>query len=150
MDVNQEKDFMIILKNRITLILSILLLISCNDTVQRDIIPYTYVDIEINVNNQQYLDLRQEGGYVNIEGAVKGMIVYHKNGNNYSVYERNCPYQPSADCAQVKVDDSLLFIQCPCCSSQFDFNGQVLSGPSVLPLKQYATTLTGSYLRITN
>lgn len=141
---------MITIKNNILFFSLFLLFFSCKKNNDQEIIPDVFVDIEINVNNQEYLDLRRDGGSVNISGGVKGILLYHEKSNNYTAFERNCPYQPSADCAQVDLDGSLLFIQCPCCSSQFDFEGNVISGPSTLPLKEYSSSLNGSYLRIRN
>lgn len=151
MAVNQEKVFMITQINKI-LLFTILIssLISCNNNKDQELIPYVYVDVEINIDNQEYLSLRQDESSVNIVGGVEGILIYHKSGRNYRAFERNCPYKPSAECAKVEVDGSLLFIKCPCCTSQFGFDGSVLSGPAILPLKEYTSTLSGSYLRIQN
>jgi Rieske Fe-S protein len=37
-----------------------------------------------------------------------------------------------------------------CCTSQFDFKGQVTGGPAPLPLKQYSVSTQGNLLSITN
>lgn len=151
MEESQEKDFMIIPKSKITILFLVLvgILWSCKQDDGQQVIPDVFVDIEINLDNQEYLPLRQDGGSVNIVGGVRGILLYHENGN-YNAFERNCPYEPDEDCAKVVIDSSSLFIRCPCCGSQFNFEGGIISGPTILPLKEYATAQSGSYLRITN
>ena len=150
MEENQEKDFMITMKNKILFFLSFsIVFISCENDIQQEYIPDVFVDEQINLSNVEYQVLQNEGGSVNIEGGVKGIIIY-RTINDYKAFERNCPYAPNEECAQVEVDISTLFIQCPCCSSQFDFDGNVTSGPSVLPLKQYSTSLNNNFLSILN
>ena len=145
---NLERVFMTTLKNSIFLFIIILVITSCKNE-QQDYIPYAYVDIQINLSNAEYQPLQYEGGSVNIEGGVRGIILY-RSADDYRAFERNCPYAPSEDCAQVDVDVSTLFIQCPCCSSQFDFDGNVISGPSAYPLQQYATSVNNNFLSIWN
>lgn len=151
MDVSQEKDFMIIQKsNIVTLISFLLLFFSCKNDNNRGTIPYAYVDIQINLSNAEYQPLQTQGGYINIDGGVRGIIVYRNYSNDYLAFERNCPNAPSEDCAKVSVDSSSLYIQCPCCTSQFDFDGAVISGPSPYPLKRYSTSVNSNFLTIRN
>lgn len=124
----------------------------CDDVVQQSQIPYVpFNNIEINLSNQQYLDLKTKG-YIEISGGVKGIILY-KNPSieEYFAYEKNCSYQPLDDCAEVEIDGSGLFMVDPCCSSQFNFSeGLPIGGPATLPLRRYRTILNGNYLTITD
>ena len=119
-------------------------------TEEPDFIPDVFVDIQINLNNIEYLPLQTPGGFITVDGGVRGIIIYRTNTNNYRAFERNCPFKPSEDCSTVSVDGSALFMQCPCCTSQFDFEGSVISGPSPLSLKRYSTNLSGNFLYIRN
>ncbi|MDX5346967.1 MAG: hypothetical protein LPJ89_01645 [Hymenobacteraceae bacterium] len=126
---------------------------SDDDNQPKQLIPDVYVNEQINLTNIQYAPLRQDGGYVYIQGGVRGIIVYRQSTNSYIAFERNCPYQPFDDCALVSVDQSRLFMIDSCCKSQFDFSGAVIAGPATLPLKRYSTAITGStgnFLYITN
>ena len=55
----------------------------------------------------------------NIEGGVKGIIVYRESLSNFKAYERNCTYQPTNTCATVSVDDTNLIAVDSCCGSMF-------------------------------
>ena len=126
-------------------------LLACSDKNRRaDYIPYVYVNEQINLTNIQYTALRQDRGFVYIKGGLRGLIIIRQNSNRYLAFERNCSYQPYDSCATVNVDGSSLFLEDDCCGSKFDFEGAVIVGPANLPLKQYATNLSGNLLYITN
>jgi hypothetical protein len=123
---------------------------ACTDSVVSPGIPNVPVSIQLNVTSLQYPELRQDGGYVYLQGGYKGILLVRQNAATYLAFERACSYDPTASCAKVEVDKSNLFLIDKCCGSQFNFNGQVTSGPAVYGLKQYNTALTGSILYITN
>lgn len=128
------------------------LLVSCKNDEESnsETIPNVAVNIQINLNNQDFLPLKLDNGFVNVTGGVKGIIVFHQSGQTYKSFERCCPYKPSVECERVSVDSSGFFIKCDCCASQFDFLGNVTNGPAVRPLKQYSTSISGYYLYINN
>ena len=129
------------------------LLAGCEPDLQDDAIPWQPFDvINLNLNLPEYLNLKVEGGHVYVDdGGVRGLLVYHRSGNNYLAYERNCSFQPNTACATVEVHVSTLYIYCPCCSSSFDFaTGYPTGGPAWRPLRQYETSVNGSTLTITD
>lgn len=138
--------------NRLFALLAFLLLFSCKDSNNSPGIPNVPVSEQINVTSLQYPMLRQDGGYAYLETGYKGIIVVRQNANLYLAFERACPYDPTADqpCGRVAVDQSNLFIIDTCCGSQFNFQGNVMTGPAVYGLRQYKTSLAGSLLYITN
>lgn len=124
---------------------------ACSKDKERvDYIPDVYVSQQLNLTNQQYVALRQDRGFVYLPGGVRGIILVRQSANRYLAFERNCTYQPSDTCGRVQVDASNLFLSDPCCGSKFDFEGAVIAGPAAYPLKQYATSLSGNLLYITN
>ncbi|MFD2065927.1 hypothetical protein ACFSKU_03470 [Pontibacter silvestris] len=127
----------------------LVLLTACNDSNVGTGIPDALVNEQINVSSLQYPQLRQNGGYVYINGGYKGIIVVRQNANSYTAFERACPYDPMSSC-MVEADESNLFLVDTCCGSQFNFQGQVMSGPAVYGLRQYSTSLNGSVLSIFN
>ena len=139
-----------LIRNTLVLALSILVLISCSDDAVLPDIPNVPVNIQVPVNSLQYPELRQDGGYVYLNGGYKGILLVRQNAATYLAFEQACPYHPTDPCAKVEVDESNLFIVDDCCGSQFNFSGQVTSGPATYGLKQYATALSGSILYITN
>ena len=132
------------------LLLLLVATFSCDKDSPRPEIPYVIVNEQINLTNIQYNRLRQVNGYVYINGGVRGILIIRQNTNRYLAIERNCTYDPKAECATVEVDNSGLFLIDPCCNSQFDLSGQVTGGPAAYPLLQYATALNGNFLYITN
>lgn len=122
---------------------------SCESDTWMDPIPYVLVDTTINLNNQQYLPLRVDGGYVEIMGGLKGIIIYRENAATYKAFEKASPHRVDEPCAEVFVDPSGLFMREGCDNSVFDFNGNP-SGYARYPLRQYATQLDGNYLHIFN
>jgi hypothetical protein len=140
-----------------TLVSLILLLGACNSATTTQTIPSISFSTQINVTNQQYQALRFDNGVVTLPatgingGGVKGLLVVRQNANTYLAFERNCPYQPYDACSTVSLDhSSRLFFRDSCCTSQFDFRGNVTGGPATRSLRQYTTSLSGSLLTITN
>jgi len=113
-------------------------------------VPYAqFPDIVINLNLPAYNRVRTEGGYVYLEGGVRGLILYHQEGNTYLAFERNCTYHSQEDCATVEVHSSTLYMTDPCCGSIFSFpDGEATKGPAWNRLVQYRTSLTGNTLTI--
>lgn len=117
-----------------------------------DPIPYLIFDeIVINLSLPAYADLKSDGGYVYMEGGVRGLIVYRESATSYIVFERNCSYHPNDACATVDVHVSTLYMVDACCKSTFSFPaGEPNGGPAWRPLRQYRTYLAGSELTITD
>ncbi|MEJ8801249.1 hypothetical protein [Pontibacter sp. H249] len=136
--------------SRLLPLLLLLFLFGCKDSYQGPAIPEVPVSEQINVSSLQYPELRRDGGYVYLNAGYKGILLVRQNASLYTAFERACPYDPTAACAQVEVDQSNLFLIDTCCGSQFNFQGNVTSGPAVYGLKQYRTSLSGSVLYISN
>ena len=136
--------------------LAILLMIqssSCKPDLADDAIPYlSFGSVYININLPAYPGLKSDGGYAYYDDAgVKGLIIYRQNASTFHVYERNCSYRPTEACATVNVNISTLFMEDPCCGSQFDFlTGNPTAGVAWRPLRKYFATVNGSDLTITD
>ncbi len=126
-----------------------LLFLSCQK--EEDYIPNVMVDINLNLTLPEFSELQTIGNYIFITGGVKGIIVYHQSFDIYKTYDRNCSYQPSLSCSKIDSVNSTIAI-CNCCDSNFLLgqNGQTISGPAILPLKQYPNTFLGEFLHIYN
>jgi hypothetical protein len=128
---------------------------SCEKEPIDEVIPFTFVNIDINLDLIQYQSLRNPGGYVYLDQAeassgYRGIIVYHEGSGSYRAFERACTFDPHGDCDPVTIDDSGLFMIHNCCKSTFNFNGNPTGGPASLDLLEYDTYLDGIYLKIRN
>ena len=85
--------------------------------------------------------------------GLRGIIIYHKNSNEYVAFERACSYRPSNECEVIFLNDELnpSFLTDSCCNSNFLLDdGTPFSGPALRPLKQYFTRFDGTYIYVTN
>ena len=85
--------------------------------------------------------------------GIRGIIIYHKNNNEYVAYERACSYRPTNDCEVVQLNNDInpSYLTDNCCNSNFLLDdGTPFSGPALLPLKQYNTSFDGTYINVSN
>jgi len=132
--------------------LFIVFLVGCSPYRSDDPVPYIpFVDIVINLNLPEFISLRSDGGYKQIDGGVRGIIVYRVNSSTFMAYERNCSFRPNEACATVNVHTSGLFMEDPCCGSSFNFSdGNPSGGPAWRPLVAYRTQLDGVTLTVSS
>jgi hypothetical protein len=137
---------------RSSYLLIFILLFSCQPNLSDDPVPYIpFIDIPINLNLPEYISLKTDGGYKEINGGVRGIIVYRLNSSTYIAYERNCTYRPNEACATVNVHNSGLYMTDPCCGSNFSFtDGSPTGGVAWRPLIRYRTDLSGNMLTVTS
>jgi hypothetical protein len=108
------------------------------------------VDTVINLNNQQYQELRLDQGFVEILGGYRGIIIYRVDALTYRAFEKASPHRVDEACAEVFVDLSGLFMREGCDQSIYDFAGTPSGGVAQCPLRQYNTQLDGNLLYIYN
>jgi nitrite reductase/ring-hydroxylating ferredoxin subunit len=125
---------------------------ACSPSRVDDPVPFIpFDDIVINLNLPEYNNLRTDGGYVQINGGVRGIIVYRVNSSSYVAYDRNCSYRPNEACATVNVHNSGLYMEDPCCGSSFNFSdGNPSGGPAWRPLVSYRTQYSGLTVTISS
>lgn len=130
----------------------LLTILSCTPGRYDDPVPFIpFVDIVINLNLPEFIALRSDGGFAQVSGGVRGIIVYRVNSTTYLAYERNCSFRPNEACATVNVHTSGLFMEDPCCGSSFNFSdGNPSGGPAWRPLVRYRTQLSGLTLTISS
>lgn len=126
--------------------------LACSPDLSDDPIPYTpFPDIVLNLNLPDNIALRSKGVAKEINGGVRGIIVYCEDVGVYHAYERNCSFHPNDACATVNIDISNLYMQDPCCGSTFDFStGNPIGGVAWRPLQKYRATFNGFDLVITD
>ncbi len=135
----------------------VLMLQACKKT--NSPIPSVPVDVYIYLNQPLYTNLKVPGGWVYVQGGVKGLIVYNTGNDLFRAYDRACTYDPSTTCSSVTVttDNITAVDSCcvgdACCNSKYIItDGGPISGLSTIALFQYRTFLNadGTELHITN
>jgi Rieske Fe-S protein len=105
--------------------------------------PSAYVDTYVYITSNPSLNVVT--GWANINGGVKGILVYRKSPSEFMAYERNCTYLPANACSKISGDPGGIFAIDTCCGSKFLLNdGSVNKGPATIPLTRYQTSFDGS------
>lgn len=131
--------------------IAITLVASCKKENPPPEIPYVYVNFTLNPNGTQYIHLNSVNGWETVTGGYNGILIFRKSVNEFSAFERACPYDPLVSGAQVRVDTSGITCYCPVCNSKYIMvDGTPYEGVSRYPLKQYTAIYDGSLLHISN
>jgi|TARA_Y100000385_G_C13065028_1_gene626282 nitrite reductase/ring-hydroxylating ferredoxin subunit len=118
---------------------TILLFSRC--TKNQNIVPYVYVDHNINISLPYYSSLNSIGGWAYISGGSQGIIVYRQSYDQFSAYDRHCTYNAENPCGKASVDSTNSFVECSCDSSKYQlYDGLVIQGPATYSLKNYQTS----------
>jgi len=135
-------------------ILLLLCGLSSCDRERQVAVPYVYVNYTVYLNNPSSNNLRVPGSSLILpnEGNL-GIILYRRTlgePDDFIALDLTCTNEPLGSC-KVAVDDTGFYLVCPCCGSKFSiWDGLVAEGPARWSLKEYATSLTLSTVRIYN
>jgi len=111
-------------------IFCLLSLAACNSSPIDDLIPNVPVNIELNLSDIDNLALQQIGGFVYLDGGVRGIILIRTSFDTYEAMDRNCTYQPTSSQAIVSMDSSGFFMEDKSCQSTFNLSGIPTGGPA--------------------
>lgn len=126
------------------------LLVSCKKNNPNPV-PDVYVNLYLNITSTIYLELSSVGGFVNITGGYRGIVVYRVSSDEFVAFDRACPYDWQSDNGYVTVDTSGLTLTCAACGSQYlILDGSNVKGPSAIMLKQYRNDFDGNNLHLYN
>lgn len=124
--------------------------ISCKKENQSGV-PYVPVDITINVNLPEHNALAVPGGWENITGGSRGILIYRSSTTDFVAFDRHCPYQSEQLCAITMDSTYVTATDTECCNTTYlVLDGSVTQGVGTLPLHAYSTTFNGTLLRIYN
>jgi cytochrome b6-f complex iron-sulfur subunit len=98
------------------------------------------VDFTIDLSNEDYSDLQEEGGYV----YENNIIIAYLGNEEYIALSKICTHQQCT----VEYSREKELVVCDCHGSEFELDGDVASGPADEPLQEYNTELDGQALRI--
>ena len=136
-------------KKQIFLLL-ILVISACSTQEPQTNIPNVNVDIEVDLTSIDNQPLQQIGGFIYLDGGVRGIMLIHTTTTDYVALDRNCTYQPTEPSAIVTMHSSGFFLEDTSCTSTFDHNGFPTGGPAEFPLKEYRVSRSGDILFIIN
>ncbi len=153
--MRQKYRFRSSLLVRISLFLALITIVSnCRQDDEDERVPRIATDITINLNLPQYNILLNPGGYLEIPGGSRGIIIYRINNDEFAAFDRHCPYNVPDRCrVSVDEDSGLLAVDNECCGSQFEIiTGNVVEGPAQFPLLRFNTQFNSNtnMLRITS
>jgi hypothetical protein len=137
---------------RISMIAAALLFItgmnSCREP--EGVIPYVEVNIDLNLMLPAYNSLQFPGNWIYVSGGSRGLIVYRYTLDEFVVFDRHSPYDVSASCQCIVLEDGYT-IEDPCSGSQwYIFDGSIITGPTTAPLERYNTNWMSPVLNINN
>lgn len=125
---------------------------ACKDEYN-SVIPYVYVNMNINPTN--FIELNIPGGsYYFANKGYGGIIIFRDltdSSNPFLAFDATCTHEVSTT-ARVVANESGI-ATCPQCKSQFILfggNGNPIKGPAIEPLKQYRTTFAGGRIIVSN
>ncbi|MDQ3108644.1 MAG: hypothetical protein M3R17_02010 [Bacteroidota bacterium] len=119
---------------------------------EQQYVPNVYVNLVIYVNDPQNMVLQNIDGWKYFDGGNRGVVVYRKSQNEFVAYERTCPFKPEESNSIVAVDTTNnIILKDVSCTSQFLLsNGNPISGPAVISLRQFHCVYDGTVLRVSN
>jgi hypothetical protein len=137
---------------------------SCNK--KNDVIPDTYVNFTLDLNDTEFHNLSVFGGSVTVDSRTNnwGIAAAGYNGNGiiicfgveeFYAYDRTCPWDYVTNNLSVKVNidpgNSTIGI-CPKCGTKYGLTvgGTPASGVGRYPLKNYRTSYQGNYVTVWN
>lgn len=138
-----------------------LFLTGCEDE-KRDIIPNTYVNFTIRLDNPQFISLSSIGNAVVITSSYdginsagynnNGIIIYRASQDEFYAFDRTCTYDVEKSIA-VEIDDSGIIAECPECGSRYilpNIGFPTEESPSKYQLQQYKTHFDGLIVHVFN
>jgi nitrite reductase/ring-hydroxylating ferredoxin subunit len=142
----------------------VIVLSSCNK--KNDVIPSTYVNFTLDLNDPEFVNLNAMGGSVTVNshtnnwgaGAAgfdgNGIIIY-AGVDEFYAYDRTCPHDYVVNSLSIKVNidktNSTIAI-CPKCGTTYALSagGTPASGIGRYPLKNYRTSFQGNLVIVWN
>ncbi|RPD96019.1 hypothetical protein EGM88_11170 [Aureibaculum marinum] len=139
------------MKNIIVPFLIYITLIGCSDTesYNNPYLPDVAVNQTVYLNNPSNNDLLFDGGYVEISGGIKGIVVYHGASDIFYAYDLACPNSEPNSCVKMTVDG--LNMICSCDDTQYALAlGGTPQNGGKYGAKEYKVINNGQSLLITN
>lgn len=125
------------------------LLINCSDTTNlTNCIRSFNISLNTDLNNPILINAQTPGGFGELPGGNKGVLLFNKNGTDFVAFDRLCP---SNDCNTAMTYENRL-LRCICDDSSYslDFGGAPQTEGFECPAIEYKVTRNGSSIQISN
>jgi nitrite reductase/ring-hydroxylating ferredoxin subunit len=137
---------------------------SCNK--KNDVIPDTFVNFTLDLNDPEFVNLNGFGGSVAVGSTTNNWGInaagFDGNGiiicygvDEFYAYDRTCPHDYVVNNLSIKVSidpkNSTIAV-CPKCGTKYGLTegGTPASGVGRYPLKNYKTSFAGNYVTVWN
>lgn len=106
------------------------------------------VSITTDLNNPSLINAQTPGGFAELPGGIKGVLLFNKNGTDFVAFDKLCPKN---ECAAPMTFESRV-LTCSCHESKYsvDFGGAPQTDGFDCPAIEYSVTKNGSRIRISN
>jgi nitrite reductase/ring-hydroxylating ferredoxin subunit len=134
---------------KITLLFSFLLMINCSDTANlQNCIRTLPLNILRDLNNPELINVQTPGGFSEIVGGNKGILLFNKNGTEFVAFDKMCPVN---DCTSPMIFENRK-LKCSCDNSEYsvDFGGAPQTNGFECPAIEYRVVKNGSTLQISS
>ena len=131
---------------------SFLILLNCssNDDLT-NCIQSLPLNITTDLNNPQLINALVPGGFVELTGGSKGVLLMNVNGSEFIAYDKLCPADA---CSTPMTFDGSFTLKCNCDGSEYGVGKGIGGAPQtdgfICPAIEYRVIKHGSVLRITN
>lgn len=125
------------------------LFINCSDSGNLANCIRTFnVSFGTDLNNPELINAQTPGGFANLPGGNKGILLFNKNGTDFVAFDKFCP---QADCNTPMIFENRL-LKCTCDESTYsvDFGGTPQTDGFECPAIEYRVIKNGTSIRITN
>lgn len=124
-------------------------MVNCSDTANlQNCIRTLPLNILRDLNNPEFINVLTPGGFAEIVGGNKGILLFNKNGTEFVAYDKLCP---ANDCNQPMIFEGRV-LKCTCDNSVYsvDFGGAPQTKGFLCPAIEYRVVRNGSTLQISS
>jgi len=107
------------------------------------------VNINTDLNNPQLNNAQTPGGFADLSGGSKGILLLNINGSKFVAFDKLCPQN---DCNAPMTFENGLVLKCSCDASEYsvNFGGAPQTEGFECPAIEYKVSKNGSAIRISN
>ena len=134
---------------KIIVLITFCLFLNCSDTTNLTNCIRTFnISVNADLNNPNLINAQTPGGFSELPGGNKGILLFNKNGTDFVAFDRLCP---ASDCTTPMIFENRL-LKCSCDESTYsvDFGGAPQKEGFECPAIEYRVTRNGSTIRISN
>ncbi len=139
---------MFLLKRTLLVICTVFLFSCANNENLNNCIQAIPINFTTDLNNPQLINVQTPGGFVELNGGSKGILLFNKNGNEFAAFDKLCPN----DLCDTPMTFENRLLKCTCDDTAYsvDFGGAPQNNETLCPAIEYRVTTNGSVIRISN